>query len=113
MSNILLVMTTLPDQTSAEQLAEQLLSRQLAACINILPTMASLYMWKGKLEHGKEHLLLIKTSRERYQMLETEIRNRHPYELPEIIGIPVTAGLSGYLDWIAENTTPETSSRQK
>lgn len=105
MSDALLVMTTLPDQAAAEQLAERLLARQLAACVNILPAMTSLYMWKGRLEHGKEHLLLIKTRRERYEMLETEIRNGHPYELPEIIGVPVTAGLAGYLAWIGENTT--------
>lgn len=104
MSDTLLVMTTLPDQASAEQLARQLLSQKLAACVNILPAMSSLYMWQGKLEHGKEHLLLIKTCRDRYGVLEAEIRHRHPYELPEIIGIPVTAGLTGYLDWVAENT---------
>lgn len=104
MSDALLVMTTLPDQAAAEQLAERLLARQLAACINILPAMTSLYMWKGQLEHGQEHLLLIKTRRERYEMLEKEIRNGHPYELPEVIGVPVTAGLAGYLDWIGENT---------
>lgn len=104
MSDVLLVITTLPDQATAEQLAERLLARQLAACINILPAMTSLYMWKGQLEHGQEHLLLIKTRRERYEMLEKEIRNGHPYELPEIIGVPVTAGLAGYLDWIGENT---------
>lgn len=104
MSDILLVMTTLPDQTAAEQLAGQLLSKKLAACINILPSMSSLYMWKGELEHGREHLLLIKTQRDRYEALEAEIHNRHPYELPEIIGVPVVAGLAGYLDWIEEST---------
>lgn len=107
MSDALLVLTTLPDQTAAKQLAEHLLSQKLAACINILPTMTSLYMWQGKLERGQEHLLLIKTQRDRYEALETEIRNRHPYELPEIIGVPVTAGLSGYLAWIAENTATD------
>lgn len=105
MSDALLVMTTMPDQAAAEQLAERLLTQKLAACINILPAMASFYMWKGKLEHGKEHLLLIKTQRDRYETLETEVRNRHPYELPEIIAVPVTAGLTGYLNWIRENAT--------
>lgn len=105
MSDALLVMTTLPDQISAEQLAERLLSKKLAACINILPAMSSLYLWKEKLEHGKEHLLLIKTSRERYEALESEIHGQHPYELPEIIGIPVITGLGAYIDWIEENTT--------
>jgi periplasmic divalent cation tolerance protein len=104
MSDALLVMTTLPDQVCAEELAERLLSQKLAACINILPAMSSLYIWKETLEHGKEHLLLIKTCRERYNALESEIRRQHPYELPEIIGIPVIAGLADYLAWIAENS---------
>lgn len=111
MSDTLLILTTLPDQAAAEQLAARLLSQKLAACINILPAMTSLYMWKGKLERGQEHLLLIKTQRDCYETLETEIRNRHPYELPEIIGVPVTAGLSDYLAWIAENTTSLTHTR--
>lgn len=113
MSNTLLVMTTLPDQASAEQLAEQLLSQKLAACVNILPAMASLYMWKEKLEHGKEHLLLIKTLRECYGRLESEIRKNHPYELPEIIGLPVISGLTAYFDWIAANATAATNDNQQ
>lgn len=113
MSDALLVMTTLPTQTAAEQLAERLLAHKLAACVNILPAMTSLYMWKGKLEHGTEHLLLIKTQLHRYEALEAEIRDRHPYELPEIIGVPVAAGLPGYLAWIAENTTAGPDNRQQ
>jgi periplasmic divalent cation tolerance protein len=100
----LLVMTTLPDPDSATRLAEYLVTQKLAACINILPSMTSVYIWKEKLERGSEHLLLIKTRRERFDALAEAIKSQHPYELPEIIAIPVVAGLPAYLHWIAENT---------
>jgi periplasmic divalent cation tolerance protein len=76
----------------------------MAACINILPRMTSIYSWKGKIEEGQEHLLMIKTRAERYAAIEQAIRAQHPYELPEIIATPISHGLPEYLNWIDENS---------
>jgi periplasmic divalent cation tolerance protein len=104
MHQVIVVLTTLPEYPAALRLAEELVGEKLAACVNILPLMTSVYEWKGRLEKGQEHLLLIKTSAERYRALEARIRSSHPYELPEIIALPVTAGLQAYLDWIVLQT---------
>jgi periplasmic divalent cation tolerance protein len=102
----LLVLTNLPDRASAERLAQSLVEARLAACINILGPCRSVYRWKGAIENAEEHPMLIKTTRERYPALETAIRAGHPYELPEIVAVPLAAGFSGYLDWIAAETRP-------
>jgi periplasmic divalent cation tolerance protein len=96
----LLVITNLPDRASAEKLAAALLGGSLAACVNILAPCRSIYRWKGELQNDEEHPVLIKTTRARYAALEAAIRTAHPYELPEIIALPVTAGLPGYLAWV-------------
>ena len=97
----LLIFTNLPDQASAESLAEHLVGRHLAACVSILPAAQSVYRWQGKIERATEVPLLIKASASSYPALETAIRERHPYELPEIIAVPVSRGLPAYLDWVA------------
>lgn len=102
----LLVLTNLPDRASAERLAQSLVEARLAACINILGPCRSVYRWKGVIENAEEHPMLIKTTRERYPALETAIRAGHPYELPEIVAVPLAAGFSGYLDWIVAETRP-------
>ena len=102
----LLVITNLPDRASAERLAEGLVAQNLAACVNILSPCRSVYRWKGAIQHDEEHPMLAKTTRERYPALEAAIRSGHPYELPEIIAVPVTLGLSAYLDWVAAETQP-------
>ncbi len=96
----LIVLTTLPDHASAEILAEQLITENLAACVNIMGEMTSIYRWKGKIHHGTEYQLLIKTSQARYPELQAWIAEHHPYELPEILAIPVFEALPEYLDWI-------------
>jgi periplasmic divalent cation tolerance protein len=101
----LLVLTNLPDRAAAERLAESLVEKRLAACINILAPCRSVYRWKGVVQHDEEHPMLIKTSAERYAELETAIRGGHPYELPEIIAVPIERGLPAYLDWVAGETT--------
>lgn len=101
-----LVMTTIGSQTQAEALAEQLVNAGMAACVNILPKMQSVYRWAGKLEHGDEHLLLIKTRAERIDAVYQYIKANHPYELPEIIAVPITSGYEPYLTWITESVTP-------
>jgi periplasmic divalent cation tolerance protein len=100
----LLVLTNLPDRTAAEQLADMLVSRQLAACVNILAPCRSVYRWKGAVQRDEEHPLLIKTTRERYAALERAIIETHPYELPEVIAVPIERGLPAYLDWVATET---------
>jgi periplasmic divalent cation tolerance protein len=105
MNDILLVITNLPDAASAEKLARQLIEARAAACVNQLATCSSTYRWKGKIEISTEVPLLIKTTRAAYPSLEKLIRKAHPYELPEIIAVPVTAGLPAYLDWVSGETT--------
>lgn len=95
-----LVLCTCPDQPSAQGIAGQLVDKGLAACVNILPGVESIYRWQGQRESAQEHLLLIKTTRSAYSQLEKTIIEYHPYELPEVIAVSITDGLSGYLDWI-------------
>lgn len=104
MSAIILVVTHLPDQASAERLAATLVENGLAACVNILAPCLSVYRWQGAVEKATEIPLLIKTRAERYPELEATIRTQHPYELPEIITLPVSGGLSAYLDWVEKET---------
>ncbi len=96
-------MTTFPDMDSARQLAERLISEHLAACVNILPEMTSVYHWQGKLEQGQEHQLLIKTEQHCTKEVQNVIEQVHPYELPEIIVVPILAGHKPYLNWISES----------
>ncbi len=103
-TEVLLVMTNLPDRASAEKLANALVNNHAAACVNILAECHSVYRWQGKLESAAETPVLVKTTRAAYPRLEETVREHHPYELPEIIAIPVSAGLPGYLQWVAEET---------
>jgi len=84
----------------AESLADLLVAERLAACVNILPAGRSVYEWQGKVEHETEHLLLIKSRHDRLPALEQRMCEVHPYELPELIAVPITEGLSSYLSWI-------------
>ena len=100
----ILVLTNMPDQSSAETIAQTLVSRKLAACVNMLAPCQSCYQWQGKLETATEIPLLIKTTAERYAELEQVVRELHPYELPEIIHVPITGGLPAYLTWLHQET---------
>lgn len=95
-----LVLTTCPDMETAQAIATALVQGGLAACISILPKTRSVYEWKGKVEIDEEHLLLIKTREDKHNELERAILDMHPYELPEIIAVPVVDGLGAYLSWI-------------
>lgn len=101
-----IVLNTCPDADTARSLAQHLVEQGLAACVNIISGIHSVYRWQGRIESGEEHLLVIKTRQSAYAGLEQAIRERHPYELPEIIAVPVSQGLPAYLDWISENTRP-------
>ncbi len=102
----LLVITNLPDRASAERLADALIEARVAACVNILAPCRSIYRWKDAVQHDEEHPMLVKTTAERYPALEAAIRAGHPYELPEIVAVPIERGLPAYLDWIASETSP-------
>ena len=103
-STKLLVLTNLPDRAVAEKLADLLIAKNLAACVNILAPCRSVYRWKDAVQHDEEHPMLIKTTAERYAALERALRAAHPYELPEIITVPIERGLPAYLDWVAAET---------
>lgn len=105
-AEVLLVITNVPDRATAERVAEALVTNGVAACINILAECTSVYQWEGKLNHTSEVPLLIKTTRTAYARLESALRELHPYELPELIAVPVTAGLPAYLNWVVQETQP-------
>jgi|SRR4051812_17765759 periplasmic divalent cation tolerance protein len=100
----LLVLTNVPDRAVAERLADMLIEKKLAACVNILAPCRSVYRWKDAMQHDEEHPLLIKTTSQRYAELEQALRAAHPYELPEIIGVPIERGLAAYLGWVDAET---------
>jgi len=104
----LVVLTNLPDRAAAQRLADALIEKRLAACINILAPCRSVYRWKGAVQHDEEHPVLIKTTRERYHALEAAIRAAHPYELPEIVAVPIERGLAAYLQWVEAETAAAT-----
>jgi len=99
-----LVLNTCPDQETAQQLADCIIDEKLAACVNIIPGLLSIYEWQGQREHGTEVLLLIKTRSDLYAELKTLICKLHPYELPEIIALSINDGLHAYLSWISKQT---------
>ena len=98
-----IVLCTCPDQASAEAIASLLVNNRLAACVNIVSGISSIYQWQGKLEKSQEQLLVIKSKPAVFEGLKTAILEHHPYELPEIISIPLHSGFSNYLSWIDEN----------
>ena len=100
MAERLLVITTLPDGAAGEMLAKRLIEGGFAACVNISAPVASIYRWKGKIESGREVMLTIKTTAARYAAVEQVILADHPYELPDVIAVPITAGSNEYLAWI-------------
>ena len=101
----IVVYCTCPDASTAQGLARRLVEAGLAACVSVTPPLTSVYRWQGHTEVAQEVLMLVKTTRNRYAELERAILAAHPYELPEIIALPVTAGLHGYLDWVEQCTS--------
>ena len=105
MDEVVIILTNLPDRASALKLAGELVEQRLAACVNVLAEGTSVYRWKGEIESATEVPVLIKTRAERYAEVEAAIRSLHPYELPEIVAVPVVRGLDEYLEWVAGETT--------
>ncbi len=99
----IVVLTTTETPLQAEQLAQLLVDAELAACVQILPPLTSIYRWQGKVERATETLLLIKTLREKYSAVEASIKTHHLYQTPEIIALPVEAGSADYLTWLASS----------
>ena len=104
MTDALLVFTTLPSADKAAELARALVEERLAACANLLPAIRSIYRWQGKLQDENEVLVLLKTRAEHLERLKLRILELHPYEVPEVLAVPVEAGYQPYLDWLAEET---------
>ncbi len=100
----LLILTNCPDEESANAIALAVVEAGLAACVNILPRVQSLYRWQGVIESATEIPLFIKSTATNYPALETLIRARHPHDTPEIIALPITQGLPAYLNWLATET---------
>ena len=103
-TDVLLVLTTVPDTATAQEIADALVGGGLAACVTALPAATSTYRWQGAVERAEEIPLMIKTTRARLDALSAALRAHHPYEVPEILALPVEAGLPAYLAWVAEAT---------
>lgn len=100
----ILVMTNVPDRETALNMAQKLIGVHRAACVNVLAPCTSIYHWQGKIESAEEFPLLVKTTANRYAEVERMIKELHPYELPEIISVPIENGLPEYLQWVENET---------
>jgi len=102
-SQYLLVLTTIGSEEDAARLGRSLVEKRLVACVNMVGPVRSVFLWKGKMEDESERLLLMKTRADRYAELETAIQELHPYDVPEVIAIPIERGSQAYLSWVDEN----------
>ena len=102
-----IVLTTLPADGDAETLASQLVEERLAACVNILPAMRSVYRWKNAVERADERQLVIKTTRSRLTALESRLRELHPYDVPEFVVLAIDSGSDNYLSWVSDSTSDD------
>jgi len=100
MTDVLLVLVTAPSAEVAAGLARALVEARLAACGNVVPGLRSIYRWEGKVEDEAEALLLLKTTRDRFEALREEVLRRHPYQVPEVVAVPLETGSASYLDWV-------------
>ena len=105
MTNARIVLTTAGSEAEARKIAHALVERRLAACVNIVPLLESIYRWKSKVESAQEWLLLIKTQADLFERVGDAVKELHSYDLPECVMVEVAAGSQEYLNWIAENTT--------
>lgn len=101
--NFVMVLSTCPTQESAERIAREVVAARLAACVNVIPGLRSYYEWKGQVEVSNEVLLVIKSRMELFEALQNAITSQHPYELPEVIAVPISTGFPPYLAWLAAN----------
>ena len=108
LEKISLVMTSVGTEQQAVEISEELITRRLATCVNIVPCLRSIYRWKGKVCEDTEYLLLIKTPEKLFEQVSSAIREYHSYELPEILAIPVTAAETNFHQWVLQMVEPET-----
>lgn len=101
---VLLALSTFPDGESARRISQELVEGEFAACANVLPAVESIYQWKGNIQRGTETLVFFKLSEDRRTAFQEKMRSLHPYEVPEIIFVPLAGGLPDYLRWVAENS---------
>lgn len=104
MNDVLVCLCTCPDRATGQRVADALVREGLAACVNVLPGVQSVYRWHGVVEHAEEVLLLAKTTRARMDALQSRLLELHPYELPELLAVEAAGGLPAYLDWVANET---------
>jgi periplasmic divalent cation tolerance protein len=104
MTDAVVVLVTAPTPERAAEIARTVVSERLAACGNVVPGLRSIYRWEGKVQEDEEALLLLKTSRARFDALRARVLALHPYDVPEVIAVPVEAGSAAYLEWIAAET---------
>ena len=106
MSERIVVLSTVERAEDAERIGRELVERGLAACVNVVPGLVSIYRWKGEVQRAEERLLLIKTRAERFEALRDALVALHPYEVPEVLALPIAEGHAPYLAWLDENTRP-------
>lgn len=111
--NCLMVFCNVPDEATAQHIAHVLVQEQLAACVNILPACRSVYIWEGVLQESREIPLLIKTTEAVYAALEQRLHALHPYDVPEIIALPVSQGLPAYLTWVSQAVLSRDGAQQE
>jgi periplasmic divalent cation tolerance protein len=105
MTDALVVLVTAPTAEQAAELARTLVEARLAACGNVIPGLRSIYRWEGRVHDDAEALLLLKTTRPRLEALREAVLRLHPYQVPELLALPVEAGSAGYLEWLAGQTS--------
>jgi periplasmic divalent cation tolerance protein len=107
MNSPIIILSTTGSEDEASKIAEHLVSNRLAACVNIIPSITSVYRWKGEMNSDREILMVIKTDASRFEEIKTAVRNMHSYETPELIAISIQQGLQQYLDWISESVSSQ------
>lgn len=100
-----MVFVTAPTQREAEKIGKAVVKENLAACVNIIPTVTSIFRWQGALQKSREALLVLKTTKPQYKALEKLLRSKHSYEVPEVLAVTVEIGFKQYMDWVARETT--------
>eukprot|EP00879_Flechtneria_rotunda_P005888 GHRR01006194.1.p1 GENE.GHRR01006194.1~~GHRR01006194.1.p1 ORF type:complete len:183 (+),score=52.40 GHRR01006194.1:129-677(+) len=105
-TDLLVVYVTAPNADVAEKIANKLVEQQLVACVNVLPGITSIYRWQGKVEKDSEVLMILKTQGALLDKLTAKVRELHPYDEPEVIGLPIIGGSPSYMQWVVDNTSP-------
>jgi periplasmic divalent cation tolerance protein len=109
-TDVLVVLCLFPDLETASRIAREAVTQNYAACANVVPGLQSIYRWQGEVEQAAETLVIYKTSTLRYPDLEGFLLKAHPYEVPEVVALPVSVGASAYLSWVVENSAPSAGS---